>query len=85
MATKKTTSKTSTVKAKTDKTSAPKLSRARKIEPGAAPMIDAVPAMMAAPRDAVALRAYEIFCARGHHHGHDVEDWLAAERELSAR
>jgi hypothetical protein len=31
----------------------------------------------------IAMRAYERFCARGYQHGHDVEDWLAAERELS--
>jgi len=36
----------------------------------------------AAPAGAVARRAYERFLARGGSHGHDVEDWLAAEREL---
>ena len=30
----------------------------------------------------VARRAYELFLARGGEHGHDVEDWLQAEREL---
>jgi Protein of unknown function (DUF2934) len=30
----------------------------------------------------VARRAFELFCARGAEHGHDVEDWLQAEREL---
>jgi hypothetical protein len=30
----------------------------------------------------VARRAFEIFCARGAQDGHDVEDWLQAEREL---
>ena len=30
----------------------------------------------------IACRAYERFLARGGSHGHDVEDWLAAEREL---
>ncbi len=33
------------------------------------------------PED-VARRAYEIFRSRGGVHGRDVEDWLAAEREL---
>jgi hypothetical protein len=33
-------------------------------------------------RAAVARRAFELFLARGGKHGHDVEDWLAAEREL---
>ncbi|MEO8549612.1 MAG: DUF2934 domain-containing protein [Kofleriaceae bacterium] len=32
--------------------------------------------------DAVAARAYERFIARGGEHGHDVEDWVAAEAEL---
>jgi len=32
--------------------------------------------------DAIARRAYELYCARGGQDGHDVEDWLTAEREL---
>jgi hypothetical protein len=32
----------------------------------------------------IALAAYAKFEARGHHHGHDVEDWIAAEAELRA-
>jgi hypothetical protein len=34
-------------------------------------------------RDVVA-RAFELYCARGCEDGHDVDDWLSAERELSA-
>jgi hypothetical protein len=30
----------------------------------------------------VARRAYEFFERRGADHGHDVEDWLEAEREV---
>jgi hypothetical protein len=30
----------------------------------------------------IATRAYERFLARGATHGHDVDDWLAAEQEL---
>jgi hypothetical protein len=30
----------------------------------------------------VAQRAFEIFCERGCEHGHVVDDWLKAEREL---
>ena len=30
----------------------------------------------------VARRAYDLYLARGREHGHDVEDWLQAEREL---
>ena len=32
----------------------------------------------------IAQRAYELFEERGFAHGHDVEDWLQAERELTA-
>jgi len=28
-------------------------------------------------------RAYELFVARGGQHGHDLDDWFAAEKELS--
>jgi hypothetical protein len=31
---------------------------------------------------AIAGRAYEIFLDRGGQHGHNLEDWLQAEREL---
>jgi hypothetical protein len=34
--------------------------------------------------DDVAQRAYELFLARGRVDGHDVEDWLEAERQLVA-
>jgi hypothetical protein len=30
----------------------------------------------------VAQRAYEMYLRRGAAHGHDLEDWLAAEQEL---
>jgi hypothetical protein len=33
----------------------------------------------------VARRAYEIYRARGYDHGHDLDDWLQAERELTRR
>jgi hypothetical protein len=83
MATKPT--KTSSVKAKsakTEKTTAPKVSRARKsdvvdvqaVQSGVGP----TPAF-----DQIAVRAYERFAERGYQHGFDVEDWLAAERELA--
>jgi HSP20 family molecular chaperone IbpA len=32
----------------------------------------------------VAERAFQIFEERGKHHGHDLDDWLAAEHELLA-
>jgi hypothetical protein len=31
----------------------------------------------------VARRAYDLFVSRGGQHGHDVEDWLEAERQLA--
>lgn len=31
----------------------------------------------------VARRAYELFLARGAHHGSDHQDWLEAERQLT--
>ena len=33
-------------------------------------------------RDAIATRADELFVVRGGEHGHDVDGWLPAEREL---
>jgi len=30
----------------------------------------------------VARRAYDLYLARNREHGHDVDDWLRAEREL---
>lgn len=32
--------------------------------------------------DQIQLRAFQIFEARGRMHGHDVQDWMQAEREL---
>ena len=32
--------------------------------------------------DTIRVRAYELYLARGGTHGQDLEDWLAAEREL---
>ena len=32
--------------------------------------------------DSVALRAFELFLARGGVHGHDLDDWFTAERQL---
>jgi hypothetical protein len=31
----------------------------------------------------IAHRAFELFAARGGEHGHDVDDWLRAEHELT--
>jgi hypothetical protein len=34
-------------------------------------------------RDRIAMRAYELYLARGGRDGGDFDDWLAAEREIS--
>jgi hypothetical protein len=39
-------------------------------------------ALPARTNDGVATRAYDLFCQRGCEHGHDMDDWLQAEREL---
>jgi DUF2934 family protein len=31
----------------------------------------------------IRLRAYELHEARGHEHGHDLDDWLRAEAEIT--
>jgi ribosomal protein L7/L12 len=36
------------------------------------------------PQERIAALAYERFLARGGEHGHDVEDWLAAEAEVAS-
>ncbi len=52
-------------------------------EPAPAAVMKVTPAKL--DREAVARRAFELFLARGGAHGHDREDWLAAERELRRR
>jgi hypothetical protein len=42
-------------------------------------------AEMGPPEEMVRVRAYELFVARGYEHGHHMEDWLAAERELKIK
>jgi len=32
----------------------------------------------------IARRAYDMYIARGRAHGHDLDDWLEAERELNS-
>ncbi len=53
---------------------------------GAAKTGDARPRMnTASPRTRVRTRAYYLYLARGAAHGHDLDDWLQAERELLTR
>jgi len=52
---------------------------------GAAAPPTAAPVLKLAPtHEQIALRAYQLFLARGSEPGHESEDWLAAEAELSA-
>ena len=43
---------------------------------------DALPPRRDPLTEAIARRAYELFLERGGEPGHDLEDWLQAEREL---
>lgn len=36
-------------------------------------------------REAVARRAYELYQARGGEPGHELEDWLSAEQEVTRK
>ena len=40
------------------------------------------PITSGATEDEIARRAFELYCERGRTDGHDVDDWLNAEREL---
>ena len=42
------------------------------------------PQMSQMDREVIAKRAFELYLERGGAHGHHVEDWLRAERELTA-
>jgi hypothetical protein len=57
-----------------------------KTDARAAIAADRAPKPIAQPATAstgnVARRAYDRYLARGCEHGHDVDDWLQAEREL---
>ena len=38
---------------------------------------------VADPQESIRVRAYELFEQRGCEHGHDMEDWLQAEQEVT--
>ena len=54
----------------------------RKIHVVKMPPTDVRPSASGVTPDAIARRAYEIYMSRGGTHGHDIDDWLQAEREL---
>ncbi len=51
---------------------------------GSAPVAASAPRAQASP-DQIRERAFEIFEKRGSRHGHDMQDWLRAERQILAR
>jgi hypothetical protein len=48
----------------------------------ASPRDAAVPSTEAPPREAIELRAYELYVERGCADGNDLDDWLRAEDEV---
>jgi hypothetical protein len=54
--------------------SRPKLQQPARELPAAAPV--------EVTDEEIAVRAFELYCARGGEDGRDLEDWLQAEREL---
>jgi hypothetical protein len=64
----------------------PRLTRRKTDQPAAiaAPAGNSANGSITIPTYAIAFRAFELYCARGGEHGHDVEDWLRAESELQA-
>jgi hypothetical protein len=38
--------------------------------------------LISSPEETIRRRAYEIYLGRGEEPGHEIEDWLQAEREL---
>jgi len=61
---------------KTEKTSAPKTSKAKSTK--------AAERKRTPTHEQIAIRSYELYLARGSEPGHAEEDWLQAERELTS-
>jgi hypothetical protein len=62
----------------------PKSARQRTDNVLTMPLVES-PSVAMAPSVAesdIARRAFELYCDRGREDGHDVDDWLNAEREL---
>jgi hypothetical protein len=75
--------------AKTEKVAKPKIERKRTVKaaaqaPEAAPTVVAESGAVGVSADEIARRAFEVYCARGGEPGRALEDWLQAERELTA-
>ena len=78
--TKGSTTKKSTAKKATAKKTTKKAPTATKRPTNGARAKKASPT-----QEDIARRAYELFIQRGYEHGHDMEDWLQAERDLNGR
>jgi hypothetical protein len=70
----------------------PKPNKVVVVAPKAAPAKSAKPAPVAASAtrvhaspDRIRERAFEMFEMRGSSHGHDMQDWLHAERQILAQ
>ena len=68
--------KTAQIKPDRRKSRGPQESRRRAQSP---PIVARDPTVS---EEAIAARAFEYYCSRGGEHGRDMDDWLAAEREL---
>ena len=53
-----------------------------KTRESSSPTVRKIAAKYQPTREAIALRAYEIYLERGGAPGNEVEDWILAEREL---
>ena len=43
------------------------------------------PGSLELTEEIIRMRAYELFEQRGYQHGHDLEDWLQAEAEVTGK
>lgn len=90
-ATKAKTGKTSATKAKAGKVASAKRKAGSRREPASSTRVrtgasgSRIAATAPPTMAEIAERAYAIFRASGSPHGHDVDHWLAAERELWAQ
>ena len=64
------------------------MAKSRKTDDSIATAADRAPKAQAQPATVtnsdIARRAYDLYLGRGCEHGHDVDDWMQAERELRA-
>jgi hypothetical protein len=68
---------------RTDASTTAQANDTQKIQTTATIETPAAAAPVSISRDEIERRAFEFYCARGGTHGHALEDWLQAERELT--